>query len=286
MAEFILSAFADEASQNLDEQIKVLNEENINKIELRGVDGTGCADIDERKAKEIFEKLSSAGISLSALGSPYGKIGIDEPFEPHFEKFKRSLEICHILECDRIRMFSFYIPQDEDASKYRNKVMMQLEEMVYAAQKEGIYLCHENEKGIYGDTALRCSDIRTYFNDRMGVIFDPANYIQVGTDPLEAYELQKNDITYFHMKDALKFDGSVVRTGHGDGSIPTILKRFNDSTDGQVVLTIEPHLHIFGGLDNLQQEQLENRESYPDSFTAFHAACKAVKECINNIGRI
>ena len=294
MAKFVMSAFADEASQNLDDQIRVLNEEGISKIELRGVDGVGCADIDVPKAKGVIAKLKAAGISLSALGSPYGKIGINDPFAPHLEQLKRSLEICHILECDRIRMFSFYIPGDEEASKYRTKVMSQLEEMVYAAEKEGIYLCHENEKGIYGDTAERCADIRSYFGDKIGVIFDPANYIQVGTDPLEAYDLQKNDITYFHMKDALKTDGSVVSVGRGDGSIPIILKcvkdggivgkeNNNDSHDEPIILTIEPHLHVFGGLNGLQQEELKNKEAYPDSFTAFRAACSALKKCLKDI---
>lgn len=283
MAEFILSAFADEASMMLDEQIRVLNGEGIKKIELRGVDGLSCADIDEVKAREVSAKLKASGISLSALGSPYGKIGINDPFEPHLEQLKRSLEICHILECNRIRMFSFYIPEGFEAQEYREEVLERLGRMVESAESEDVYLCHENEKGIYGDTALRCADLRNCFGDRLGVIFDPANYIQVGTDPLEAYELQKKDITYFHMKDALKSDGSVVSVGRGDGSIPKILKDIDESTDNQVILTVEPHLHVFGGLNSLQQENLKNHESYPDSFAAFHAACSAVKKCLDEI---
>ena len=39
MARFILSAFADEASPSLDEQLQALKEEGISLIELRGVDG-------------------------------------------------------------------------------------------------------------------------------------------------------------------------------------------------------------------------------------------------------
>lgn len=53
MAEFILSAFADEASGSLDEQIKILEEEKIPLIEMRGVDGKNCADLTVDEAKKI-----------------------------------------------------------------------------------------------------------------------------------------------------------------------------------------------------------------------------------------
>ncbi len=283
MAKYILSAFADEASSNLDEQIEILKKEDISKIELRGVDGLSCVDLSIEKAKEVHEKLKNAGISLSALGSSYGKIGILDSFEPHLEKFKKSLEVCKILECNKMRVFSFYIPKDENPQKYKEEVLRRLGIMLELADKEGILLAHENEKGIYGDTDDRCIELYNSFGGKMGVIFDPANYIQCGVNPKTAYEKQKSSITYFHMKDALAKDGSVVSVGNGDGSVPFILEDYNKMNNGEVILTVEPHLHVFGGLVNLQDEKLKHFESYPDSKTAFCAACFAVKNIINNL---
>lgn len=280
MAEFILSAFADEASGSLDEQIKILNEEKIPLIEMRGVDGKNCADLTVEDAKRIKEKLDKNNIGFSALGSPFGKIGIHDDFAPHLEKLKNSLQVCKILNCSKIRIFSFYIPQNEDYSKYRDEVFNRLEQMVDAAEKEGILLVHENEKGIYGDTDERCMELYNHFVGRLGVAFDPANYVQCNVDPKKAYELQKNTITYFHMKDALFADGSVVSVGNGDGSVPFILKDVADSSNDKVILTIEPHLSVFKGLENLQSEELQHKESYPDSVTAFRAAVKAVRKYI------
>ncbi len=280
MAQFILSAFADEAAGSLTEQIKILKEEGISHIELRGVDGVNCSDLSIKDAERIHQQLTESGIKLSALGSPYGKISITDSFEEHLEKFINSLEVCKVLDCSRIRMFSFYIPKDEDPLKYRDAVLARLEQMLLLAEEKGILLVHENEKGIYGDTDDRCMDLYNAFSGRLGIAFDPANYIQCGVDPLEAYKKQNSTITYFHMKDALKEDGSVVSVGNGNGSVEEILRAVNKTKADSVILTVEPHLHIFSGLSNLQEEKLKHKECYPDSKTAFHAAVTAVKNVL------
>lgn len=283
MAEFIMSAFADEASSSFNEQIVELKKANVSLIELRGVDGVNCSDLSEHDAKVIKKKLDDNGIALSALGSPYGKIGINDPFEEHLEKLRKSLEVCNILDCDKIRMFSFFIPKGSDPAIYKEKVLDRIGRMLDVAQSQGIKLCHENEKDIYGDIATRCQELYEYFGGRLGVIFDPANYIQCGVNPMDAYRLQKDTITYFHMKDALMKDGSVVSVGNGDGSVPEILEDVAGSRNDKVILTVEPHLHVFSGIAGLQNEELINKEYYPDSKTAFHAACNAVKKIIDKL---
>lgn len=135
MAEFILSAFADEAAEGLDEQLEALAQENIRMIELRGVDGANCSELGVEDAVRIHKKLEAHHVTLSALGSPYGKIGIRDSFDEHFDKFARSMEVCKVLECSRIRMFSFYIPQGEEPEKYRGEVFGRLERMVELARK-------------------------------------------------------------------------------------------------------------------------------------------------------
>lgn len=283
MAHFVYSAFADEAATDLGEQMRCLSEEGISMLELRGVDGINCADLNKEEALSIHKKLAKEHITLSALGSPFGKIGITDPFEGHLKQFEKTLEICKILECTRIRMFSFYIPHEEEPEKYRYEVLSRLEKMIELAGKADILLVHENEKGIYGDTPERCMELYRYFDGEMGIAFDPANYVQCGVDPLEAYQMQKDTITYFHMKDALKDDGSVVCVGQGDGSVPEILCDVNRSRKEDVILTIEPHLHIFDGAQTLQEEALRGKVSYANSRTAFHAACEAMRKCMKEV---
>lgn len=282
MAQYRLSAFADEASPILDDQIKALQEEGISLIELRGVDGKNVSALTLEEAAAVKAKLDAAGIRLSALGSPYGKASLGEPFETHLALFRHGLEICKVLDCRRIRMFSFYPAEGVSPEDSREEVLRRVGVMLEMAEEAGIQLVHENEKGIYGDVAARNADLLTVFGDRLGFAFDPANFIQCGVNPLEAYEQLHDRITYMHIKDAFLSDGAVVCAGHGDGHVAEILRRLNQEREGEIILTVEPHLTVFDGLSALQDEELKHHEHYPDSRTAFHAAVTALKDMLKN----
>ena len=51
-----------------------------------------------------------------------------------------------------------------------------------------------------------------------------------------------------------------------------------------MVLSIEPHLTVFKGLEQLQGEKLENAYTYPDSRAAFKAAAGALKDILASQG--
>ena len=85
-----------------------------------------------------------------------------------------------------------------------------------------------------------------------------------------------------HIKDAFLSDGAVVCAGHGDGHVAEILRRLNQEREGEIILTVEPHLTVFDGLSALQDEELKHHEHYPDSRTAFHAAVTALKDMLKN----
>ena len=283
MARFILSAFADEASPVLDEQIKALQEEGVSLVELRGVDGKNVSALTLEEAAAVKAKLDAVGIGLSALGSPYGKASLGVAFDEHLALFKHGLALCKVLDCKRIRMFSFYPAEGVSPEDSREEVLRRLELMISLAEEAGVQLVHENEKGIYGDDIARNADLLNVFGDRLGFAFDPANFIQCGVNTLEAYEELHDRITYMHIKDAFMADGAVVCAGHGDGSVPEILRRLHAEREGDVILTVEPHLTVFSGLQDLQDEELKHHESYPDSRTAFHAAVSALKDIIEQL---
>ena len=285
MAQYQLSAFADEASRMLSEQLEAMKNNGIALIEMRGVDGKSVADLTDEEAKEAKRKLDDAGAALSSLGSPYGKYPIEQPFEAHLDAFKRGLEITKILGADRIRMFSFFMPREGDSkpADWRGKVIDQLGQMLDLADDAGIRLCHENEKGIYGDIDDRCVDLMEVYGDRMGCIFDPANFIQCGVKPIEAFPKLEKYITYMHLKDALLENGAVVPAGMGDGNVKDILDRLAARADN-MTLTLEPHLTVFDGLKALQDEKLNHKFSYPDRLSAFTAAVSALKVILNDLG--
>jgi len=273
---FKLAAFADEADGRIDGQIKAMTENGIDLLEIRGVDGENISDISKEKAKEVRRKLDASGMGVWSVGSPYGKIGITEDFSAHLDRFKAGLELADILDAGHMRIFSFYVPSD-DAERYRDEVMSRLEKLILAAKDSGVILCHENEKGIYGDMAKRCLDIHRTF-PQLKAVFDPANFVQCGQDTIEAWEMLSPYVEYMHIKDALA-DGSVVPSGKGEGNIPYLLERYKGD-----VLTLEPHLSVFDGFDKLEgEEKTRMGYCYPTSRAAFDAAVNSLKEITEGI---
>ncbi len=270
---FKLAAFADEADGRISEQIKAMTENGIEYLEIRGVDGENISDITAQKAREVRRQLDAAGLAVWSLGSPYGKIGIYDDFAPHLDKFKRGLELTEILGAKHIRLFSFYVPTG-DKERCKDEVMRRLEQFILAAKESGITLCHENEKGIYGDLAVNCEEIHRTFS-QLKAVFDPANFIQCGQDTVEAWKMLAPYVEYMHIKDAMA-DGSVVPAGKGIGNLPYLLENYKGT-----VLTLEPHLSVFDGFDKLEaEEKTKMGYCYPTSRAAFDAAANALRELI------
>ena len=186
-----ITGFADEIAQELDIQIESLQRLGIRYVEMRGVDGNNLIYHSDEKVKEIKKKLDDAGIALSALGTPLGKIDIEDPFEKHFEEFKRAVEVAHMMDAVNLRMFSFYIPEGENA-KWKTAVWERMGQFVdYASANDAVVL-HENEKGIYGEKAPECLELmKAFYGDHFKAIFDFANFVQAGQNTLEAYEMLK-----------------------------------------------------------------------------------------------
>ena len=280
MVRFRISAFSDEYSAVLDEQIEGLLANHVKMTELRGVDGTSVSDLTPAEAAEVKKKLDAAGISVSAVGSPIGKIGITDPMEPHLDKLRNTCELASVLGTNRIRMFSFYIPGGK-YDEYRDEVFDRMGKMLDAADEYGVQLCHENEKGIYGDIPERCLELQKGFEGRLGCVFDPANFVQSGAKPFpHAYEMLKHYITYMHIKDASS-NGTVVPAGMGVGGVPEILSLINLAKSGDFVVTVEPHLRVFAGLEKLEggpRTALGN--AYETSAAAFADAMNHLRWCL------
>ncbi len=246
MDKFKLCAFADEADAQIAGQIAALRENAIGLIELRGVDGINVADITADDAKELKKRFDGGGISVWSIGSPIGKVDITSPAADELERFKRIHEIASICGAQNIRTFSFY--KTDGSSSCFDEICRRLDDMISYAEGSGIDLCHENEKGIFGDTAEHCLRLHSALPALRGA-FDPANFVQCGEDTLIAWELLKPFIKYAHIKDANE-SGRVVPPGAGIGHIRELLPRF--SAGGIEVLTLEPHLAKFVGLAALE----------------------------------
>ena len=282
MSEFILSGFADEINPMLDVQLKVMNELNIGHIEVRGIDGKNISKYTPDEIKEIKKKFDAANIKVSSIGSPIGKIQITDSMDDHIEEFKNIIEIAKIMETKYIRLFSFYMPKDEDPKKYRDEVLKRMNMFVDTAKGSGLILLHENEKGIYGDVADRCLDIlESIGSDSLRAVFDPANFVQCHEETYpRAFDMLKDHIEYMHIKDALE-NGEVVPAGMGEGKVKEILKSLKDR-DYKGFLSLEPHLTNFVGLASLEEGK-EKQEISTNTEDKFKLAVKSLRDILKTL---
>ena len=261
-----LSAFADEISPDLDEQIAVLSSEKVRFLDLRGVWNTNVLDLSDQQVTRVKETLDAHGIGVAAIGSPIGKVPIDSSFNEHLHLFERAITVAQALQTPYIRIFSFYPPAASDRgainpAEYRDEVLRRLREMTARARAAAVILLHENEKDIYGDTIARCVDLLQGINDaHFQAVFDPANFIQCGQTPYpDAYEAIRPWLRYVHVKDA-RSDGSVVPAGEGVSHWPELLQRLRaDGYDG--FLSLEPHLALAGQYQGFSGPDLFRRAS-------------------------
>ncbi|HUU92649.1 MAG TPA: sugar phosphate isomerase/epimerase family protein [Phycisphaerae bacterium] len=240
-----LSGFADEIGPDLGLQIETLASENMKFLELRGVWDTNVLDLGNDQRAEVRERLGDAGIRVSSIGSPIGKVRIDEPWADHVERFKAALDAAEFFEAPYIRLFSYYPPEDGTIADHRDEVIRRLNEQVEMAAGRAVTLLHENEADIYGEKPDACLDLHENVPG-LKAVFDPANFVQAAVKPAEAWAALKEHVVYFHIKDAVAGTGKVVPAGEGDGDIPEILREAICERGYSGFISLEPHLAVAG----------------------------------------
>jgi sugar phosphate isomerase/epimerase len=239
----ILSGFADEISPDPAEQLATLAAESMSYLELRGAWSVNVADFTAGQVAAFRTVVDAAGVRVSAIGSPVGKIPVGAPLAPELDRMRRVADIAAELRTTIVRVFSFYIPPGDPPDRYRQQVIERMGALARIAEDRGLILAHENEKEIYGDTPDRCADVITAVGSpALRATFDPANFVQCGVRPhSDAYALLRPFLVYLQVKDALAASGEVVPAGEGDGQLRETLTALRDS-DFTGFMSLEPHL--------------------------------------------
>ena len=238
-----LSGFIDEISDDFSLQCKIASGLGLRYVEVRSAWGTNILDLDAGQLSKVQQTLAEYELKVSSIGSPIGKIFIDDEFPPHLERMRHAVEVAETLGAPYIRLFSFFIPEGADPDSRRDEVLSRMSALAEAVGDSDVILVHENEKEIYGDIPRRCLDIVTSVSSpKLQLAWDPANFVQVGVRPFtEGYAKLRPHIGYIQIKDALLADGSVVVAGAGDGEVVETIRALRaDGFDG--FFSLEPHL--------------------------------------------
>ncbi len=248
-----LSAFADEVTDDFLEQVKYLADENVGYIEPRFINQKNIMDLARNELNEAGKMILDYGLKVSAIGSPIGKIRLDEPFGPHLDKFKHSVELAQFFETPFIRMFSYYAPEGENIDDCRRQVLERMAAKIEVIENVDVTMVHENEANIYGHTAENCVDlVKAIDSPKFRLVYDPANFVSAGgiTNAVEAcWLVMKPYVVHVHIKDWKPGANIGSIPGQGDGQIKELLAELA-KIDYQGCLTMEPHLKAggqFGG---------------------------------------
>jgi sugar phosphate isomerase/epimerase len=260
-----LSGFADEISTDVDAQCLLLRKLGMRYLELRSAWQTNVLDLDDDQLAEVARLLRRHEIGVSSIGSPIGKIYLDEDFEAHVGRMHRAAHVAHVFEASFVRIFSFFMRPDVDHASCRDDVLRRLAKLAEIAEANELVLVHENEKDIYGDIPSRCQDIvESIGSPALRATWDPANFVQVGVSPFDdGYALLRPHLAYVQIKDADAATGAVVPAGRGDGQVLETIRALRaDGFDGY--FSLEPHLgvgHRLGGFSG--------PEKFTDAWQAF-----------------
>jgi sugar phosphate isomerase/epimerase len=239
----VLSGFADEISPDPRIQLATLAAESISHLELRSAWSVNVADFSGEQVAAFRAVLADAGVRVSAIGSPIGKIPVAAPLAAELDRMRRVADVACELGTTIVRVFSFFMPASEPPERHRDQVIDRMGALTRVAEERGLVLAHENEKEIYGDTPARCADlITTVASPALRATFDPANFVQCGVRPFsDAYGLLRPYLVYLQVKDALAATGEVVPAGRGDGQLRETLGALRDSGFAGF-MSLEPHL--------------------------------------------
>ena len=264
-----LCAFADEAGSSLQAQIDALHRNGIGLLEIRTVDSVNIGDMTLERAEEVAAILKENNLKVWSLGSPMGKVSLDEAFqfEEYLPKVEHMCKLANVFGADKIRMFSFF-----DAYDKKEQVIAYLKRMVEVANKYGVKLCHENEKSIYGDTLERVQELMESVPG-LKFVYDPANFVQCDEPSQATLAALHDKMEYFHIKDVIAETQELVPAGVGDGNIPKLVEMIHDDK----VLTLEPHLAIFDGYATIDAEEMKNKFHFENNDEAFDYAVIALK---------
>ena len=238
-----LSGFSDEISPDPREQCQVASGLGLKYVEIRSAWNVNILDLDADQLATLQQTLKEFDLSVSSIGSPIGKIYIDEDFEPHLERMRHAAEMARTFAAPYIRIFSFFIREGDDPDTHRDEVLRRMRALADVAEEYDVVLLHENEKEIYGDIPRRCLDIVTTVDSpKLRLAWDAANFVQVGVRPFtEGYAQLRPYVDYIQIKDARLADASVVVAGAGDGEVVETIRALRaDGFDG--FFSLEPHL--------------------------------------------
>ena len=246
-----LTGFADEVSQNIEDQIKVTKELGWNSIEARSIGGSNIHDICEPEFERVCNLLSEHEIYVNCFGSTIANWSkkVSDPFDISVEEVERAILRMRRLDVKLVRIMSYARCAGE--YQYKEERFRRLKIICNRFLDAGITPVHENCMNYGGMSWVHTMELIDNIPG-LKLVFDTGNPViskdysmtdDRKQDPLEFFKKVYQHVEHIHIKDAV-LDGDrecFVFPGDGDAKIIDILKELKHiNYDGGI--SIEPHM--------------------------------------------
>ena len=247
----LYAGIGDEAGRTLEQQIRAVTDLGWRLIELRSVDGTAIADLDEAAFDGLVEGVGRAGLTTACVDSRIAdwSRSISQPLEQDLVELDRLAPRCAALGTRYLRVMSY--PNDGwDEASWRTEVVRRLRLLTSRAAAHGLVLLHENCAGWAGTSADRMlALLEEVDSPALRLLFDTGNGASYGyrTDEMLAGLLRQcpEAIVHVHVKDSVG-SGEQARftlPGEGESRVAHCLRLLLDHGFAGV-WSIEPHLAL------------------------------------------
>ncbi|WP_306333094.1 sugar phosphate isomerase/epimerase [Streptomyces sp. KL118A] len=217
------AGIGDEAAPDLAGQIRAHQLLGWSAIELRDIDGTAVADLDEAAFDHVVTALHEARLDVVCVNSRIANWArpITGDFELDYGELERLAPMCAALGTRHIRVMSY--PNDPgaplDEPEWARRTISRMTRLAQQAEDSGLVLLHENCAGWAGaDPARTLRLLAEVDSPALRLLFDTGNGVAYG---YEAYDLLTELVTWVdhvQVKDARAEAGGAVYTLPGEGS--------------------------------------------------------------------
>lgn len=267
----ILSGFTDEASDNLEGQIRATQTLGWSHLSARTVNGQNIHEVSDYDFEVICDQLEANEIKVAEFGTLIGNWGksITSDWDLTLKEIERCIPRMQRLRVKYARVMSYaQNPWGED--QHEQERFSRLREITQRFEAAGLIALHENCMNWGGFSAEHTVRLLEEVPD-LKLVFDTGNPIfqrdrskpdAPWQDSLEFYHKVKHAIAHVHIKDAVMkaANGEPEYTfpGEGDAHIEAILEdMIRSKYEGMIA--IEPHIaKVF----HLQEEPTDEVRAY------------------------
>jgi sugar phosphate isomerase/epimerase len=252
------TGFADEASPDIDLQIKATRELGWKHIETRALYGSKLSDISDAHFEELQAKLEHSGVSFNCYGSGIANWSqpVNEPPDASYEEMRKAIPRMRKLGIKYVRMMSYEVLPGLDMEDFAEEVFKRVRVLAEMAEDGGVLCLHENCMNWAGQSyehTLRLLD--AVKSPALKLVYDTGNPVFSddvrGAEPYkkqsswEFYSNVKEFIEYVHIKDGIwnEDEQNTLYTfpGEGNGDVRAIVKDLlENGYDGG--FSMEPHM--------------------------------------------